>query len=354
MQKKVKCIKVPKRQGQKTLEISKKLKLVDKELEIKKDDDFICIPLAKGLSDKNLKIIRKQVCFEITSSLFNEKKKRESLIELLNGELPPHLLVNLPHAMDIVGDIAIIEIPPGFEEHRNVIGRAVLESNKNIHTVLAKAGAVTGTYRLRELKFVAGEKKTETVHKENGCIYQVDVSKAYFSPRLSQEHKRVASLVEEGETVVDLFAGIGPFAILIAKTHENVKVCAVDANPYAAEYLKTNIRLNRVIEKVHPLSGDAKQIVNEKASGIADRVIMNLPGKATEFVDAACQALKPGGGTVHFYGFIDASNSLEDMKLGFAKAVEKSGRRVDGVLSGRMVRETAPHEWQAVLDVCVH
>jgi tRNA (guanine37-N1)-methyltransferase len=353
MQKSVKCVKVSKRQGQKTLEISNKLKLVDKKLEIKKDHDFIYIPLVKQPSDKNLKTMRKQVCFEIASSSFNEKKKMESRSELLERRLPPHLLVNLPHAMDIVGDIAIIEIPSGFEEHRNIIGKAILESNKNIHTVLAKAGAVTGTYRLREFKFVAGTKKTETVHKENGCRYQVDVSKAYFSPRLSQEHKRVASLVEEGETVADLFAGVGPFAILIAKARENVKVYAIDANPYAVEYLKTNIRLNRVVEKVHPLLGDARQIVNEKASGIADRVIMNLPGKAIEFVDAACQALKTKGGTVHFYGFVDASNSLDGMKRNFAKAVEKSGRKVDEVFSGKMVREIAPHEWQAVLDVCV-
>jgi tRNA (guanine37-N1)-methyltransferase len=356
MPKKVKCIKVPKRQGQKTLEISNKLELVDKEFEIKKDDDSLYIPLVDQPLDENLKTFRKEgVSLEITTCSFNEKrKKKASLVDLLGEQLPPHLLVSMPHAMDIVGDIAIIEIPPELEKHKNIIGEAVLESNKNIRTVLAKAGAITGTYRLREFNFIAGEQKTETVHKEHGCQYQVDVAKAYFSPRLSQERKRVASLVQEGETVADLFAGVGPFAILIAKTHENVKVYAIDANPYAVKYLKTNIRLNRVIGKVHPLLGDAKHMVDARVSGVADRVIMNLPEKAIEFVDVASHALKPKGGIVHFYGFVDASNSLEDMKLHFEEAVEKSRRKVDEVLSQKTVRETAPHEWQAVLDVHIH
>jgi tRNA (guanine37-N1)-methyltransferase len=161
----------------------------------------------------------------------------------------------------------------------------------------------------------------------------------------------VASLVEEGETVADFFAGVGPFAILIAKTRQNVKVYAIDANQHAVEYLKTNIRLNRVIGKVYPFLGETKRIVNEKVSGVVDRVIMNLPEKAMRFVDSACLALKPRGGIIHFYGFVSASNSLESMKNSFTEAIGKSGRSVDKVLFSRMVRETAPHEWQAVLDV---
>ena len=351
----IRCIKVSKKQGQIALEISKRLELIDMEHVIKKDDNFLYIPLVRQPSDQDLKMLHKEATFEIMISSFKLRiKGTASLVEILKGRLPPLLLKKIPRAMDLIGDIAIIEIPAELERYKGIIGGAVLKSNKNIHTVLAKAGAISGAYRLRQFNFVAGEQKTETIHKENGCQYQVDVSKTYFSPRLSTEHKRVASLVQENETVADLFAGVGPFAILIAKTHEVVRVYAIDANPDSVNYLNTNIRLNRVIGKVYPLQGDARLIVNKKVAGIADRVIMNLPEKAIDFLDVACHALKPQGGIVHFYGFVGASQSLEDMQRNFVKEVEKAGRTVDEVLSQRKVRETSPHEWQAALDAHVH
>jgi tRNA (guanine37-N1)-methyltransferase len=210
---------------------------------------------------------------------------------------------------------------------------------------------VGGTYRLREFTVIAGEPRTETVHKEYGCQYYVDVAKAFFSPRLSFEHHRVASLVDNGETVVDLFAGVGPFSIQIAKNHQNVNIYAVDVNPDAVEYLKKNIRTNRVTGRVHPILGDARQVVESKLIGVADRAIMNLPEKAIQFVDVACRAIKPSGGTVHFYSFINKPDSLESLKVRLADAVKKSGKTVEKTLFSRIVRETAPYEWQAVLDV---
>ncbi|MBE0520336.1 class I SAM-dependent methyltransferase family protein [Candidatus Bathyarchaeota archaeon] len=350
------CAKVPKIHGEKAIILANKLKIVNRELEIQRDKDFIYIPLVRQPSENDLKAFKRQVpdC-EILTYVFPERKKQiTTFVELLESKLPPHLLASLPRAMDFVGDIAIIEIPSELNAHKNVIGEAVLKSHKSVRTVLAKAGAVSGTYRLREFSVIAGEPKTETVHKEYGCQYYVDLAKAYFSPRLSHEHNRVASLVKEDETVVDLFAGVGPFSILIAKTHENVKVHAIDVNPQAVEFLKKNVRLNRVEGKVHSILGDAKRIVNQRLSGVADRVIMNLPEKAIEFAETACEALKPTGGIVHFYSFVDASNTLDDVKLGFIGAVEKSGRKVEKIVFSRFVRATAPYEWQAVLDAEIH
>jgi tRNA (guanine37-N1)-methyltransferase len=355
MPKKIKCIRVPKHQGEKALVLASKLKVLDKEFEIQRDNNFVYIPLISQPSEDSLKTLTEErVSYEICTRSFKERKKpKASLVELLEMELPSHLLASLPHAVDFVGDIAIIEIPPELEAHKKIIGNAVLKANKSVRTVLAKAGAVSGAYRLRELDFIAGERRTETVHREFGCQYRVDVTKAYFSPRLSYEHNRVASLVKEGETVADLFTGVGPFAILIAKTHKKVKVYAIDANPSAFEYLKTNIRLNRVIAKVHPFLGDARQVVSEKMVGVADRAIMNLPEKAIEFVDTACNAVKAEGGILHFYSFVNASNSIETIGARFSEAVEKAGRKVVEVLPSRMVRETAPYEWQAVLDISI-
>ncbi|MEM2911042.1 MAG: class I SAM-dependent methyltransferase family protein [Candidatus Bathyarchaeia archaeon] len=346
------CLKTPKINGEKIITLASKLKILNKELEIQRDSSYIYLPLTRNLSQDEMEALKKQVSsIEVLTRIFPERKKYiTTYFDLLEDRLPPYLLASLPKAIDFIGDIAVIEVPPELEAYKTDIGHAIIKAHKNVRTVLAKAGAIAGTYRLREFTIIAGEPKTETIHKEHGCKYYVDLAKAYFSPRLSYEHSRVSSMVKNGETVIDMFAGVGPFSILIAKIHENVKVYAIDINPNAVALLKRNIRLNRVEGKVYPILGDAKQIVKKMFKGSANRVIMNLPENAMEFVDAACEALKPEGGIIHFYSFIKASNSLENLKLKFEEEVEKFGRKVDEILFSRFVRETAPYEWQVVLD----
>jgi tRNA (guanine37-N1)-methyltransferase len=346
------CIKVAKINGEKTLILASKLGVIDRKLVIQKNKTHIYIPLLRQPAEKELLMLKAQVPdFQLTTNVFIKKKQqRKSLAQVLEDRLPPHLLASLPRALDIVGDIAIIEIPAELKAHERLIGEAILIVHKNVRTVLAKAGAVSGTYRLRGFEVVAGENKTATIHKEYGCKYHVDIAKAYFSPRLSQEHNRVASLVKKGGTVVDLFAGVGPFSVLIAKNNAEAEVYAVDMNPEAIKLLERNIRLNKVENRVIPIQGDAKQTVEERLMGIADRVIMNLPEKALEFVDTACKAIKPAGGTVHYYAFIRLPDSLKNAQQRFSKAVEKAGRKMDAFLSAKTIRETAPYEWQVVLD----
>ncbi len=355
MRKKSTCIRVQKQLGEKALALLDKMGLSNKTLEIQRDVNFLYIPLANDPSEEGLKALQEQMAsFKILTRGFPERKKREvSIANLLADMLPPHLLASLPRGTDFVGNIAIIEIPPELDEYKNMIGEAILNANQKVRTVLAKAGAVSGTYRLRHLAVIAGEPNTETMHKEHGCQYYVDVAQAYFSPRLSHEHYRVASLAKEDETVVDLFAGVGPFAIQIAKVRPSAKVYAIDINPHAVEYLERNIRLNRVEGKVKAILGDARQVVADGLTGVADRVIMNLPETAANFVDVACEAIKTDGGIMHFYSFVTSSDLLEHVQLRFTKAVEKCGRKVERTLSSRCVRATAPHEWQAVLDVSI-
>jgi len=347
------CIKTPKQEGEKTLTLANKLGLINKDLEIQRDKKSIYIPIVRPPSTEELKTLKEQApnCEVSDHSFLERGKPGMSLAQILEDKFPPYLLSSLPRAIDFVGDIAIVEIPPELETYKSAFGKAILKMNKKVRTVLAKAGSVGGTYRLREFTVIAGEPETETIHREYGCLYYVDVSKAFFSPRLSFEHRRVASLVEEGETVVDLFAGVGPFSIQIAKRHQNVNVYAVDVNPDAVKCLKKNARINRVVGKVHPILGDARQVVKSKLSAVADRAIMNLPEKALEFVDVACETIKPSGGTVHYYSFVKKPDSLEILAARFADAVKKSGRSVEKTLFTRLVREIAPYEWQAVLDV---
>ena len=353
MPKESRCLKVPKSLGEEALGLANKLELTDKSMQIQKDETgFLCIPLNCEPDQKELALFKTQVPkFELDTRVFSEKKPPEkTLAQILANELPPHLLVSLPRALDVVGDIAIIEIPAELEAHKKAVCEAILKTHRNVRVVLAKAGAVGGVYRLRDFDFIAGEHRTDTLYKEYGCSYQVDVAKAYFSPRLSHEHQRVAEQVQEGETVVDLFAGVGPFAVLITKTRKDAKVYAIDINLDAIDLLKKSARLNRVENRVFPIVGDARQVVNERLFGVADRVIMNLPETASEFIDVACQAVKPSGGTVHFYGFIKLPETLEDLERRFSESVEKSGRKVVAFQYAKTVRNTAPYEYQAVLD----
>ena len=345
-------IRVPKRKGEKTLILTRKLGIRNKELEVQKNTHSLFIPLTRQPSETELATLITQVpdCEFATHTFSERKHQAKTLADLLVNQIPQNLLDKLPRAIDIVGQIAIIEIPPELNDHTSLLGEALLKNNKNIRTVLSKAGPVSGTFRLRELSVIAGDPRTDTIHKEHGCRYYVDFTKAYFSPRLSHEHHRVASLVKNGETVVDLFAGVGPFSVLIARSNETVKVYAVDINPDAVELLKRNIRLNRVENRVLPVQSDARQAVENRLLGVADRVIMNLPEKAIEFIDAACDVIKPKGGIVHFYGFNRMPDSIEDMQNRISKAVEETGRKVIKFLFARTIRETAPHEGQVVFD----
>lgn len=353
MSRKQVCIKIPKLQGEKAITLANSLEVVDRGLKVQRDEKFIYIPLIRPPQEDTLQSFNEQLSnFAVSTYVFPERKKQPTTLrEILESELPSHLLSNLPQAIDFVGNIAIVRIPPELSRYKSVIGEAILELHKNAKTVLAKAGAVRGTYRLREFDVIAGEPNTETIHREYGCQYHVDLAKAYFSPRLSYEHNRVASQVQEGETIVDLFTGVGPFAVMIAKTHEDVEVYAIDVNPHAVESLKKNIILNKVEGKIHPMLGSAEKIVDQKLSGVADRVIMNLPEKAIQFVAASCEALKPTGGIVHFYSFVNTSNTFDELKTNFTIKVEKQGRTVEKILFSRMVRATAPYQWQVVLDV---
>ena len=352
MSQRSRCIKVKKIRGEKALILANKLGLTNRELKIQHDTNHLYIPLIRQPELAELEKLKTQLPdFELAAKVFAQKKPQpKKLQQVLADQLPPSLLASLPRALDVIGDIAIIDIPSELKTYEQVIGEALLKRHKNVRTVLAKVGAVTGIYRVREFEVIAGEPRTTTFHKEHGCQYHVDVATAYFSPRLSTEHDRVASLVQKGETVVDMFAGVGPFAVLIAKKQADVKVYAVDINPEAVELLKQNIRLNRVDSRVIPIQGNARQSVEKQILGVADRVIMNLPEKAIEFVDAASKAVKPSGGTIHYYAFIRRPDRLEDAQKRFSEAVEKAGRKVDVFLSAKPVRETAPYEWQIVLD----
>jgi len=262
--------------------------------------------------------------------------------------------------MDIIGDIAILKIPSTLEGKETVLAEALLKEAPYIKTVFMQTEPTKGDYRLKKLKWLAGEKKSVTIHKEYGCLFKVDVEKAFFSPRLSFERKRIADFVKNNpvtfnETIINLFAGVGCFSILIAKFNPLVKVFSIDLNPNAVQYMVENIFLNKVRGKVIAVLSEARRIVNEFFLNKADRVLMPLPEKAFEFLDVSVSALKPLGGYIHYQDFIQSIEEKEAIK----KAEEKVSRKLKELnidfqfVGGRIIKNVAPYRFQIALDIKV-
>lgn len=347
------CFQVDASLGEITIRSLKKFDLINKNLKIKSNKKSLLIPITRKPNFKELKILKsKKINFQINKENFILKKPHKKTIEeLLNGKIPNHLLTKLPHSLDVIGDIAIVEVPKDLKKYDKLLGEAILKVNKNVKTVLSKLSPIQSAYRIRIFNFLSGEKRTHTIHLEYGCKYFMDVTKVYFSPRLSQEHNRISSLIKRKEIIIDLFAGIGPFSIPIAKKNPESKILSVDINPSAIEFLKKNMRLNRVDNKITPYLGDARSLIDNSLSGIADRVIMNLPEKAAEFIDVACKALKSTGGIIHYYEFIQRPDSIKNAQIRLTNSIKQTGRTIDQFLYIKRIRETAPYQHQVVFDI---
>jgi len=348
-------IRLHKNLGERALQTLRRLNLLDPSLRVQTINDNLIAPISREPSVKELEDLREQFAgtFIETMEFQTREIKSKTIFDILGDRLPPRLLASLPKSIDIIGQVAVVEIPLELQEHKVKIGEAILEVNSKVQTVLAKAGPISEKYRIREFEIIAGKGETLTTHTEFGCMYRMDVRKVYFSPRLSFEHERVASQVREGETVLDMFAGVGPFSILIAKRVGKVQVYAIDANRDAIRFLNENIVLNKVQGKVTPILGDAGTIIKEHFLGKVDRAIMNLPEQALGFIDSACIALKPIGGMVHYYSFAIEPDLLDKAEEDLEQAVLKAGRKIESFLNIRTVKSTAPHEWQVAIDAKV-
>lgn len=275
------------------------------------------------------------------------------LKEVLSGVLSPEETSQVYSAFDQIGGIVIIKIPDSLESRKSVIAHAILAKIKTAKSVFAQASAVQGDYRVRALEFIAGENTTLAEYREHGCRFKVDVAKTYFSPRLSTERKRIADQVKDGETIVNMFAGVGTYSIVIARTNRTCKVCSIDSNLAAAELCETNIKLNKVLDRVESLQGDAAKIIREKLAGQADRVIMPLPEKAREYVTEAVLALRPAGGTVHYFAHVKADSRKSSAAAGLEDAQEAFSNFDSSIGHVQVVREVGPRIYQIVADVSI-
>ena len=283
------------------------------------------------------------------------EKLRRRLRKILSEFLRPDELISVYNSYDIVGNIVILRLTDVSMKHRQIIAEAIMSLHKNVKTVLAQTTSVHGDFRLRKLEYVRGENRTTTVHKESECLFSVDVTECYFSPRLFYERMRIAKQVKSGEVVVNMFAGVGCFSIVIAKHSNAEKVYSIDINPACIQNMQENVRLNRMYGKVLPILGDAKETIEKGLCNVADRVLMPLPEKVLEYLPHALLALKKTGGWIHYYDFEHArknANSVEKVKLKVAEKLRSLGVAFE-ISLGRVVRTTGPNWYQVVLDIAV-
>jgi tRNA (guanine37-N1)-methyltransferase len=310
-------------------------------------------PVVREPSPKEWSLIRNLDSEAITMNVESSSAKRErqpnNVLGALSGSLDPVLLKQVKHSFDIIGNIAIIEVPEELASLKQPVAQSIIKIHKGIKTVLCKSGAVDGEFRVREYELVLGEKNTETIHAEHGCRYKLDVTKVYFSPRLATEHMRVASQAKANDVVTDMFCGIGPFSILIAKL-KRASINAIDINPEAIKYLKTNCILNKVENFVHPMLGDARKLISKSLESTSDRIIMNLPAESLKFIDAACLAMKPEGGVIHSYQFQTDPEPLKKAAEALRIGVESANRKIRRIMEARLVKSVAPHEWHVAID----
>ncbi|WP_062661889.1 class I SAM-dependent methyltransferase [Aeropyrum camini] len=257
--------------------------------------------------------------------------------------------------IDVIGDIAVIKKPMHGEvsiEDLRLVAGELLKRLPHVRSVWLALGPVGGVYKVRQnLVHLAGERRTSTVYREHGAVFLVDISKVFITPRLSYEHLRVARLVKPGETVVNMFAGVGIFSIIIALKSRPSKVYSIDINPEAHRLMVENIRLNRVERVVEPLLGDSARVVSESLRGVADRILMPLPDLALDYIKYALEALG-GRGWLHVYLHVDYEKGKGHLRraceLVKSRVEERGWRLIKS--NARVVRSVGPKLLQVVVD----
>jgi len=265
---------------------------------------------------------------------------QEKIAEILT--LPNDLKSLLPDKYERLGHVIVLRLPDQLLAYRKEIAAAYAKVLK-ARTVLLEKGIIRGVERRPDVELLYGS-ETETTHSESGILYRLDPAKVMFSSGNFDEKLRMASLDCRGETVVDMFAGIGYFTMPLAAKARAEKVIACEINPDAIGFLKKNIELNRVADRVTVFEGDNRQLPGEM---FADRVVMGYVNVTWQFLPKAFSMVKRGG-IIHYQD----TCSIDRIPDGLIENVRKgSGGRPFEILRIKEVKAYAPSISHMVLDV---
>ncbi|MEM1988322.1 MAG: hypothetical protein QXS41_00565 [Candidatus Woesearchaeota archaeon] len=228
-------------------------KYINSDFEFIKNEEYYIYPLI----EEKTKELPERFKGKIVNTEF--KRRNLTLKEILKDELTENEIQELISSFEIIGDVAIVQIPEELERKKKIIAEAVMKINKNISAVYKKASVRKGDFRTIDVEFLLGNPHTEVLHKENNCNLLLDFEKCYFSSRLSTERKRVYEEIH-GKVLV-MFSGIGPYAIEAAKYTCNF-VYGIELNPDAHYYALRNKELNKLNNVVF-LQGDVRDVVQK-------------------------------------------------------------------------------------------
>jgi len=342
--------------------------IIDQKYKLKHEGNYILFPLVekKDIIVKLVKIMKNLISFELVSreGVNNPNFKFRTLEEALKGQIPPNYLNLIPRSYDIIGNIALLEFEKPnqinsskYNEFKNLVANAVIDVNKNVLSVFEKKSQIKGSYRLRNLAYLSGENNTQTLHKENDCIFHLDIKTTYFSPRLVYERRRISETkIQDNEVIVDMFSGVGTFSIQIAKL-KRVEIHAFDLNPAAYSFLKENIVSNKLKGKIYPYNMNIKDLVNpsnqvgKKLFNKVDRIIMNLPENSIEFIDVVCFLMKKSGGILHFYQFSEKPKAIDITLESLKKKLNEFNWNADKIFESKIVKSYSPKAELVVVDL---
>jgi len=310
------------------------LSALDKSRKLLKKDGFIEIPVTENFITNEFTLIDQ----DNPEYYLQEKTVFNDL------DIPENEKKLLPRGWQILGEIIIVTLDEKLIDRKAEVGKALLSYYPGCRTVLLDRG-ISGQMRQPDREIIAGKDTTETVHKENGCLFKLDAMKVMFSQGNLAEKKRMSKLGKD-ETVVDMFAGIGYFSIPIAVHAKPKKIISIEINPVSFGYLKENIALNRVGEIIEPIAGDCAKVTPQR---IANRVIMGyLDGQ--EYLETGINALLPGG-ILHYHEAVP--EAIESRPAD--RIIEVSGKieRNVEITGRRRIKKYAPGVWHVVVDARV-
>ena len=340
----MKGIKIQRKYANDVRKILIKENLLCKTHKVSSDEDYVYLPLIKNYDNTLINNIYKKYPIELIDyDVVQANYRPTNFMDFINGKISEDEIEEIRKSFDVIGDIVILEIPEKLEDKKKISGKAVLDFTKR-RSVYYKKSKVHGVMRTRDLEFLAGVDDLETVHKEYGIRFKLNPSTVSFSPRLATERSRIVDEVCEGEVIIDFFAGIGSFPISIAHV-KNAKIYSVDINPEAYKYVNENIKLNKLVGEVIPIKGDIREVVKNLPK--ADRILMNLPGTAKDFLEEAVNQLNDGG-ILNYYEF----SSDYDTVINRVKKV--ASPRDCEVLDVRKVKSQSPGVWHIALDVRIY
>jgi len=250
-------------------------------------------------------------------------------------------------AYDNFGNIVVVKFPANFKiRDKKKFAEKLLRKQKGVKTVLEKKERIKGRLRKLSTSYVAGENTKEVLYKENGCTFRFNIDETYFSPRLSNERKEIASKIKQGERVLVMFAGVAPYSIVIAKNSKAKKIFSNEINRKANRYAKLNIRLNKVKDRVELISGDAKKLP-EKIKEKMDVIVMPRPQLKETFLKEAFQLSKKNT-RIYYYDFCkqeEIASVVEKVKEEAKKAKKKIK-----ILKIKKAGELAPYKIRLRVD----